>query len=280
MIMKTGFVNINKPSGEYSSASVNKLKKLTHTPCGHMGTLDPLANGVLPVGIGNSTRLFDYFLSKKKTYIAQFYFGVNSDTLDVEGKIERGGAIPTKEQIEEVLSSLTGEVMQVPPKYSAKLVNGKRGYDLARAGKDFELQAKKVVIDGIKLLSQDEENKFSFEIECGGGTYIRSIARDMGEKLGTQAIMSKLQRTKSGFFTLDTAVEPSLLTEENIDSFIIPTEDVIPFPVIKIRNFHIFHGLEVKCNEEDGLYKIYDGNGFYGVVEVKDGSAKMKIKLC
>lgn len=278
--MKTGFININKPSGTFSSAAVNRVKRLTRMPCGHMGTLDPLANGVLPVGIGNASRLFDYFLEKKKTYIAQFTFGCTSDTLDIEGEVRKEGRIPCLSEIEAAIPFLCGEVMQVPPKYSAKSVNGKRGYQLAREGKQFDLPPKKVFIERIELLSQDGEDKFSFRIECGGGTYIRSIARDLGESLGTQAIMSGLTRTKSGIFTIENAVGMETLTEENIENFIVPTEEVLPFPSLDWKDYRIFHGLPVKSVEKDGLYKIYDENGFYGIAEVRAGEAKMKKKLC
>lgn len=277
--MLTGFINLNKPSGISSAMAVNKIKKLTGVPCGHMGTLDPLASGVLPVGIGNASRLFDYFLSKRKTYEAEFTFGLNSDTLDIEGKIEKKGRIPSEEEVISAAASLVGEVYQIPPKYSAKSVNGKRGYELARAGEDFCLPPKKVNIYAISFLTRDGE-RFRFSIECGGGTYIRSIARDMAEKLNTFAVMSALVRTKSGAFTIENAVSPDDLTEENISKRIIKTEDVLPYPIMECGNFHIFHGLPVKADYPDGLYKIFGEDGFYGVAEVKDGFAKIKTKLC
>ena len=180
-----GFFNVNKPSGITSSTVVNKLKWLTGVPCGHMGTLDPLASGVLPVGVGNATRLFDYFLEKEKEYIAEFTFGVDSDTLDSTGNLICGGHVPNEREIEIVLPTFFGDIMQVPPKYSAKNVNGQRGYDLARAGVEFTLPPKQVRIDGIELLgkSKDKENTFLFKIRCGGGTYIRSLARDIANAL-------------------------------------------------------------------------------------------------
>jgi len=277
--MLTGFINIDKPSGVSSAAAVNKVKKLVGAPCGHMGTLDPLASGVLPVGIGNASRLFEYFLSKRKTYVAQFTFGADSDTLDIEGNIEYKGRIPSLAEVEAVIPKLVGEVEQIPPKYSAKSVNGKRGYALARAGVDFTLEPKRVNIYSIEPLLCDKKI-FSFKIECGGGTYIRSIARDMASLLNTFAVMSALRREKSGIFTLDNSVPLELLTEENAAKYIIKTEDVLPYPEIKCENFHIFHGLPVKTDYPDGLYKIFDENGFYGVAEASGGFAKIKTKLC
>lgn len=277
--MLTGFINVNKPSGITSASAVNKIKKLVGAPCGHMGTLDPLASGVLPVGIGNSTRLFDYFLNKRKTYEAEFLFGADSDTLDIEGALEYKGKVPSRKEIEDVIPSLVGEVNQVPPKYSAKSVNGVRGYELARSGKDFVLPPKRVSIFSIELLSF-EAPRGSFKIECGGGTYIRSIARDMASALGTFAVMSALKRTKSGAFTIENSVDLTLLTADNISDYIIKTEDILTYPTINIDNFHIYHGLPVRTDFPDGLYKIFNSEGFYGIAEVTGGMAKIKTKLC
>ena len=215
-ITKFGFFNVDKPSGIVSSAVVNKLKWLTGVPCGHMGTLDPLASGVLPVGVGNAARLFDYFLDKKKEYVAEFTFGMDSDTLDCTGTLIEGGRIPDEQEIKQVLPTFFGDIMQVPPKYSAKNVNGKRGYELARAGVEFELAAKKVHIYGMDLLgkSEDKENTYRVKIVCGGGTYIRSLGRDIAAALGTKAGMSSLLRTQSGVFTVEKAIPFSLLEKD------------------------------------------------------------------
>lgn len=231
---KLGFLNVDKPSGMTSSAVVNRIKRLTGLPCGHMGTLDPLASGVLPVGIGNATRLFEYFLNKQKEYIAEFTFGADSDTLDSTGELVRGGRIPTAEEIERILPDFEGEIMQVPPKYSAKNVGGRRGYDLARAGIEFELEPKKVRIDEVALLG-GEGDVFRFRIRCGGGTYIRSLARDIAGKLGTKAVMSGLRRTKSGYFKIEEAVPFDALAGENIEELLIPTESVLPYETIVLN---------------------------------------------
>lgn len=287
-IQAFGFFNVDKPSGLTSSTVVNKCKWLTGVPCGHMGTLDPLASGVLPVGVGNATRLFDYFLEKDKEYIATFTFGVSSDTLDSTGELVYGGHVPSVRDMESVLSSLTGEVMQIPPKYSAKNVNGKRGYDLARAGVAFELPPKRVRIDEIVLLGEAEEkNAYRFKIRCGGGTYIRSIARDMATALGTNAVMSALRRTQSGVFTLANAVPFSVLEKdlavEELIEYLIPTESVLPFAKLSVNEreeTRLLHGLAVETDERDGLYKLYQGEAFYGLAEVQNGKAKAKTKLC
>lgn len=287
-ITKFGFFNVDKPSGIVSSAVVNKCKWLTGTPCGHLGTLDPLASGVLPVGVGNATRLFDYFLEKQKIYEAEFTFGVRSDTLDSTGELVFGGDIPSEREIENALPKMVGEIDQMPPKYSAKSVNGHRGYELARAGIEFELKPKRVKIESVQLLGKSEkENAFRFQIICGGGTYIRSIARDLAAALGTNALMSELKRTQSGEFKIENAIPFSLLEQdlpvEELEKYLIPTEQVLPFERLIVGEKDcekLLHGMCVQASQEDGLYKLYQGENFYGLAEIKQGKAKAKTKLC
>ena len=283
-----GFFNVDKPSGIVSSTVVNKLKWLSGVPSGHMGTLDPLASGVLPVGVGNATRLFDYFLNKEKEYVAEFTFGVDSDTLDSTGTLVEGGHVPSEQEIEEVLPRFFGDIMQVPPKYSAKNVNGRRGYDLARAGIEFELAPKQVHIYGMELLGKAEtENAYRVKIRCGGGTYIRSLGRDIAAELGTKAVMSALRRTKSGLFTIENAIPFSVLEKdpsiEELKEYMIPTESVLPFERLALtekESEKIFHGQYVPVSVADGTYKLYQGELFYGLAEVQKGLAKAKTKLC
>lgn len=279
-----GFINLNKAAGASSAKEVSTIKRLCRTPCGHMGTLDPLASGVLPVAIGNACRLFDYFLSKKKTYVATFDFGEDYDTLDTTGEIVKsGGRVPSADEIRGVIPELVGEIMQVPPRYSAKSVGGKRGYELARKGVEFSLPPERVNIYSIDLIGQSGEKSFVFEIECGGGTYIRSIARDMAQTLGTYAAMSALERTKSGPFSIENSVKSSELTEDNLSGYVIPTESLLPY-----ESFHadgitakkLFNGLTVRCNLADGVYKIFNADDFYGLAVVEGGSIKVRTKLC
>lgn len=280
----TGFINVNKACGVSSAREVAIIKKLTGMPCGHMGTLDPMASGVLPVAIGNAARLFDYFLDKRKKYFATFRFGADSDTLDSTGNVlENVGRIPTKQEIAEILPQFLGAVAQVPPRYSAKNVSGKRGYELARAGVDFSLPPKTVKIYALKVFDNKLADCYDFEIECGGGTYIRSLARDIAQRLGTRAIMSSLVRTQSGPFLIENAVKSEDLTENNIKNRIIPTESLLPFDSIypdEKTGFKLFNGLTVNCEKPDGIYKIYKNSVFYGLAEVKQSILKVRIKLC
>lgn len=276
----TGFININKETGVSSAFVVNRIKRLAHMPAGHMGTLDPLASGVLPVALGNACRLFDYFSDKKKTYLARFRFGVTTDTLDNEGEKVYKGEVPRAEDVVNALPSLTGKIAQVPPAYSAKSVNGVRSYALARAGREVELTPKEVEIFSFRYLEQTAPDEFAFEIVCGKGTYIRALARDLAEKLGTYAYMSRLERTASGIFNIESAVPLGKLTAETIGEFIIPTQETLPYPVLDLEGDRVFNGLQESVSEEDGLYKLYRRGEFYGIARVENGLAKAEKKLC
>lgn len=278
--MKTGFVNIFKREGDTSTFVVNRIKRLFQTPCGHMGTLDPLAEGVLPVGVGNATRLFDYFLGKSKTYRARFRFGFTTKTLDRESEAIPCGDVPAEEKIAAALPAFIGEISQVPPMYSAVSVNGRRSYELARKGHVVDLTAKTVRIDSFRLLGATAPDEFEFEIVCGGGTYIRSLARDLGQALETGAYMTALHRTASGAFTEETAVPLEILTKENAESYLIPTEKVLPFPVLEEFDERLFDGVRVPTPAADGMYKIYKEGAFYGLAKAEGGLLRPEKKLC
>lgn len=223
----TGFVNLSKPAGMTSSDAVCIVRGVLsraiggRQKTGHLGTLDPLATGVLPIALGKATALFDFLAFKTKRYVAEFTFGTATDTLDRGGKtVCDGGRIPSAEEIAAVLARFTGEFMQTPPAYSARSVNGRRAYSYARSGEAVELAPKTVRVDSFELIGGGE-GVYEFAIECGGGTYIRSLARDVAEALGTCAYMSALTRTKSGPFTAENAVTP--------DEFrLAPEKHIIP----------------------------------------------------
>ena len=190
-----GFLNIYKPSGITSNAVVQKIKKKFHIDkIGHMGTLDPLACGILPIAVGKATRLFDYSLDKKKRYTAIFDFGYSTDTLDIEGVKEKEcGVIPTIEQIKSAMHKLIGEIDQIPPKYSAKCIDGKRGYQLARKGVEFELAPKKVTVLSAECLRQTDEDEFEFTMPLLVGENPDNIITELYENNTTQGIERPLQ---------------------------------------------------------------------------------------
>ena len=205
-----GFINLNKPPGFTSHDCVAKLRKLLNTKkVGHGGTLDPAATGVLPVAIGKATRLLQ-FLPESKAYRARIRFGVTTTTDDLEGEVIQTAAEVNLEpsQIINSLNNFIGAIDQIPPIYSAIKKDGKKLYELARKGEQIELEPRKVTIARIELLKIDRTNGYEIEvdIDCGAGTYIRSIARDLGEHLGVGGTLANLVRTKSCGMVLDDSV--------------------------------------------------------------------------
>ena len=272
----TGFINIIKPSGVSSAYAVGGVKKKFNFPCGHMGTLDPMADGVLPVGVGKASRLFQYLLEKEKTYVARFIFGYTTDTLDITGQTtEKTDKIPTLEEIKEILPRFIGEIEQMPPKYSAKCINGKRGYQLARQGVEFTLQPKTVTILDLQCLSQIAENEFEFRIDCKGGTYIRSLARDIALATGSLGVMSKLTRTACGVFNMQNGVTPQeLFDATNPEQYLIKADSVINFEKLNLTKTQaqkILDGVYENYGFSDGTYRVYNQGEFIGVGTVNDG---------
>ncbi|WP_457415783.1 tRNA pseudouridine(55) synthase TruB [Thermostichus sp. OS-CIW-19] len=202
-----GFLNLDKPAGLTSHDCVAVVRRVLRTrQVGHGGTLDPAATGVLPIAVGRATR-FLAFLSGDKVYRATFRFGQRSDTDDAEGQIQVGSPCPelSREQVEECLREFVGEIWQVPPLYSAIKRQGKKLYELARAGAEaakLGLEPRRVVIRHLQILGwrSGEFPEVDLEIACGPGTYIRALARDVGEKLGCGGLMSRLRRLQSGPF--------------------------------------------------------------------------------
>ena len=221
MFDKNGIIAVNKPTGMSSSLAVQIVKRaIKPQKIGHMGTLDPLGSGVLLLGVNKGTKLFDEYLNKTKTYRAVFYFGKETDTLDSEGiVINKNQVIITFEQVKDVCKKFVGEFDQMPPKYSAKKINGQKAYDLARQGKEFELKTRRVNIYSCDALYQVAPNTFMFEITCSGGTYIRSICRDMAYELSTYGTMLAIIRTKCGSFDINQAYTLEEIKQGNFNIF-------------------------------------------------------------
>ncbi|MBU0727976.1 tRNA pseudouridine(55) synthase TruB [Patescibacteria group bacterium] len=212
-----GLIIINKPSGWTSFDVVAKIRnKLGVKKVGHTGTLDPLATGVLVLCLGKATKLAQQITDTSKEYIAEITFGATSTTDDAEGAISQ--ITNNKLQItkiEDALKDFEGEIMQTPPPFSAKKIGGKRAYKLAREGKEVKLEARPVTISEIEILDY-KWPKLSLRIACGKGTYIRSIARDLGDKLGVGGYLSALQRTRVGEYKIEQSVTVEKASEENV----------------------------------------------------------------
>lgn len=283
--MLNGILNINKPDGLTSSQVVSIIKKITKcNKVGHLGTLDPLGSGVLPITLDKATRLFDYSLKKIKTYRAIFYFGKETDTLDSEGKVTNTlDKIPTKEDIEAKLQLFIGKISQLPPKYCANSINGKKAYELARENKEVNLQTKEIVVFSFQLLNQIDTHCFLFQIECGAGCYIRSLCRDLAYELNTFAYMPCIIRIKAGIFEIkDSVTIKELENAKDWKQYLISPEKVIDFlPLIlsKENSIDLLNGKIVKVDYEDGLYKLYREDTFFAIGSVSNKKVKMEAYL-
>ena len=196
-----GWVIVDKPVGMTSTRVVSLVKRLFNTKkAGHGGTLDPFATGVLPIALGEATKTMPYILESSKAYRFRVKWGEGRSTEDLEGEVtEISAHRPTPADIGHILSQFCGEIEQVPPRYSAIHIDGKRAYDLARAGEDFEVPSRRVTIESLTFLEADAETAL-FDVTCSKGTYIRSLARDMARALGTCGHLIELRRTKAGPF--------------------------------------------------------------------------------
>ena len=238
-----GVLNLNKPEGVTSRQVVNRVKRLVHpVKLGHAGTLDPMATGVLPVCLGRATRLIPLLQKASKVYEAEFILGQTSNTDDCTGDvISTEGVMPVPiEHVTAALTAFQGKITQVPPDFSAVKVNGQRAYARARRGEDFELREKTVCINSIELLEYSWPT-IRLRVTCGSGTYIRSIARDLGASLGCGGLMSDLVRTATSGLQLQNSVDPETLTAANLQSLIVNPVSLVT------DQLDVLH----RCSDED-----------------------------
>ncbi len=210
-----GWVVLDKPIGMTSTQAVGAVRRLFEAQkAGHAGTLDPLATGILPIALGEATKTVPFAVDGEKAYRFTVRFGAETDTDDAEGKVVRSsGVLPTLEDIENVLPDFMGEISQVPPAFSAIKVDGNRAYDLARAGEVVELDARWIVVEDLRLIDMPDASTVVLEAECGKGTYVRALARDIGRTLGSAAHVIGLRRTRVGSFNEEVSVQLTALQE-------------------------------------------------------------------
>ena len=294
--MINGVINIYKIKGFTSHDVVAKLRGiLKQKKIGHTGTLDPDAIGVLPVCLGNATKLCDMLTEKEKEYIAKVQLGVTTDTQDMTGTVLQERPVEVSEDmVREALQSFVGNYEQIPPMYSALKVNGKKLYELAREGKEVERKARPVVIHSIEVLDMSLP-QIKIKVVCSKGTYIRTLCHDLGEKLGCGAAMAALERTKSGQFSLETAItledlekklrESGENREKVLQSLVIPVDKMfskyselrlLPQWERLIQNGNSFEEknlrveYQTKNREDKTQYRVYIGeNVFMGVYEYR-----------
>lgn len=281
--MINGILNVYKEAGFTSHDVVAKLRGICRQKkIGHTGTLDPEAVGVLPVCLGSGTKLCDMLTDKSKEYEAVLLLGQVTDTQDVTGTVlEEHEVTADEEQVVEAIRSFVGAYEQIPPMYSALKVNGKRLYELARAGKEVERKGRPVEIHSIEILSVSLP-EITFRVACSKGTYIRTLCHDIGQKLGCGGTMKSLKRTRVGIFTIDGALKLSQLEElaaqGRLEENVIPVEAMfteLPALTVKdafarlIENGNAFYpgqAEESVRTPDGGQVRVYDRKGrFYGI---------------
>jgi tRNA pseudouridine55 synthase len=219
-----GLLNLHKPAGKTSRDVVSLVERLVR-PCkvGHAGTLDPLATGVLVLGLGPATRLVEYVQRMEKTYRGTFLLGRTSDTEDITGTVTilRSPPEPTREELEALQSQFVGTIWQRPPDYSAVKIRGKRAYALARQGQTVEIAPRPITIHELQI-ERYEYPELELSIRCGSGTYVRTLGRDLAKAAGTDCVMSALSRERIGPFRLADALDPDSLNRETIEERLLP----------------------------------------------------------
>lgn len=287
-----GIILINKEKEYTSHDVVNKVKKILNSKVGHTGTLDPNATGVLPLLIGNATKISKYLIEHDKEYEVLLKLGIKTDSADGEGNIieEQKVRKYTEKEIKDVLHECIGKQEQVPPMYSAIKVNGKKLYEYARSGQTVEVKPRNIELYNLLFKSYNEiENEISFVVSCSKGTYIRTVCEQVANKLGTIGYMKELNRTIVGKFFIKDAITIEEL-EKNKDNEKFMKEQIISiqkyfeyFPKIKLekdRLKHFLNGVKITYKVEDGVYNIYDENNNYiGLAVVKDNALKRDVIL-
>jgi tRNA pseudouridine55 synthase len=286
-----GWLIIDKPAGPGSTQIVSAVKRALRdggyakTKVGHGGTLDPLASGVLPIALGEATKLAGRMLDADKIYDFTIRFGAETDTLDADGEVvTTSDARPTMAQVEGVLPRFTGPIVQVPPAYSALKVEGKRAYDLARAGKAPEMASRSVTVHSLSLSGNDGLEEITLSATVSKGTYIRSLARDIARALGTVGHVVMLRRLKAGPFTLEKAISLDKLRElamaRQLEQALLPLtaglDDIPALPVTPdqarlLRQGRKLAGIAAK----PGLHLATDASVPVALVELSEGELRV-----
>lgn len=291
----TGIICIDKEQGRTSFSVCAEIRRITgQKKCGHMGTLDPLATGVLPVMLGGATRFLDYYPGSDKGYRARFLLGKTTDTLDITGIIT--GEYPvdcSADDVAKALESFKGDITQIPPMYSAVSVGGKRLYELARQGESIERPSRRVTVRSIELISADENtNEYEIDVLCSKGTYIRTLIDDLGKVLGCGAVMTALERTYAYGFTLKDCVKVSQLSdaansEKGISQYLIPVDKALsdyeqitvsPAQSVRFKNGGSLDLARIRKKISQGaLVRVYSPSAeFLGLGEV--GESELSVK--
>ena len=288
-----GFINLLKPPGMSSGAAVAVVKRLTGEKAGHAGTLDPEASGVLPIMTGRAARLLDYFPDKSKSYIAEIAFAGATDTQDAQGTvIQKASRVPSREEILSVLPAFRGEIPQCPPAYSALKRDGVPLYELARKGVQVETKARPAVIHSLGLWEQASSDGYMLSVDCGSGTYIRTLCHDIGQALNAPAHMRFLLRTRHGAFSIENAVTIEEVMEAGemgkMDNLLLPMD----FPLSSLPRLNLpEHFWKLGRNggklpaslmpdiPENQPVRVYADGGIIGVAHKTQGLIRFDVGL-
>ena len=288
-----GIIIINKKQGYTSHDIVHKIKRISKEKVGHTGTLDPMAQGVLPILIGKATQCSKYLINHDKIYKVKLKLGIKTDTADSEGNIiektEISPEILNEQKILQAINSMKGKQEQIPPIYSAIKVNGKKLYEYARKGQEVEIKPRQIEIYNIDLNNIDKENKIiEYTVNCSKGTYIRSLCEDIAKKLGTIGYMENLIRLKVGEFSIENSITlEEILNAENpynvLEKNIITLEEFFKDKEtinLNEKRLQLFlNGVNLTEPKQDGIYKIYTNNNFIGTGTLKEKKLKRDIIL-
>ena len=275
-----GIIDLNKPKGISSASCVAVVRRLTGMKkVGHAGTLDPMASGVLPICVGKATRIMQFLDDEKKEYICEMKLGVRTDTLDMEGEIleERPVSDEQRRRAKEVLESMTGDILQVPPAYSALKFQGKSLYKYAREGQIIEPEPRKVRVYELEVINI-KDNYVTFVVMCGRGTYVRSICRDAGEKLGCGACMTALERTQSAGLRIEDSVsldDLKEMTPEQIEGLMYPAWYPLEMKHLQVTAAQANVLIDGKTISADIPFKVervlaFESDRFIGICECEE----------
>ena len=287
--MADGFIILDKESGLFSRTAGGRVARMFETKkFGHIGTLDPMASGVLPIAIGGATKMIPFIEdinSNKKEYLFSCQFGFETDTLDITGhEIARDDIVPTVDMVVSVIPKLIGKIMQTPPLYSAVHVDGVRAYDAARRGREIEIPAREIEIFELEFLGARNDS-WHFRVMCSRGTYVRSIARDIAKMCGCMATVDMIRRTQTNGFTIKNAVKLDFL--ENLvnnggdfKKYLEPIDSGLgDIPVVNLdgtaADFYKNGGFVATVGAA-GLRRVYSGDAFIGIGMVSDGILRPK----
>jgi tRNA pseudouridine55 synthase len=284
-----GWIILDKASGVFSRTAGGRVARMFgNKKFGHIGTLDPMASGVLPIAIGNATKMIPFVEEMNpntKEYLFSMRFGFETDTIDITGAVVRdGGLVPSESEIENILPKFIGEQWQTPPIYSAVHIDGMRAYMAARKNETVDIPPRKITIYELEYTGKSADS-YGFRVKCSRGTYVRAIARDIAYKLGTIATVDMIRRTKSGCFDIKNAQKLDFLENlvnngGDIGKYLMPVDSGLgDIPVLNLddKDTELYvHGGFIGVARNDGYCRVYNGKTFIGVGHISDGILRPK----